>query len=177
MNEIPKSFIEECRSLLTASLFPRIEKCLEKLNDEAVWRRANSESNSIGNLLLHLSGNVRQWIVSGIGGAPDHRIRQQEFDERSKIPPVELLSKLESAVREADEVLANLDPASLLERRKIQGREVTLLYALLHVVEHFSMHAGQIILSTKIILAQDLEFYEMSGDAPVESWHKSEPEI
>jgi uncharacterized damage-inducible protein DinB len=177
MSEISETFIEECRSLLTTNFLPRIERCLEKLSDEAVWRRPNSESNSIGNLLLHLSGNVRQWIVSGIGGAPDHRIRQQEFDERSIIPRAELLSKLESSVREADEALARLNPESLMERRKIQGREVTLFYAILHVVEHFSMHSGQIILSTKIILAQDLKFYEMSGDTPIERWHKSESEI
>ena len=81
MSRIPGTFIEECRSLLTTDYLPKIERCLEKLSDEAVWRRPNSESNSIGNILLHLSGNIRQWIASGIGGAADHRVRQQEFDE------------------------------------------------------------------------------------------------
>ena len=177
MSEVSETFIEECRSLLTTSLLPRIERCLEKLNDESIWLRPNSESNSIGNLLLHLSGNVRQWIVSGIGGAADHRIRQQEFDEHSIIPRTELMRNLKNSVHEADKVLAGLDPESLLERRKIQGREVTLFYAILHVAEHFSMHTGQIILLAKILLAKDLKFYEMSGDTPVERWHRREPKI
>src|SRR5262245_66461541 len=80
-----QAFIDESRSLLTGSLFPRIERCVERLSDQDVWWRANSESNSVGNLLLHLSGNVRQWIVSGVGLAADNRQRQQEFDERGPI--------------------------------------------------------------------------------------------
>ena len=177
MSEIPKTFIEECRSLLTSEFLPKIERCLEKLTDEAVWWRPNSESNSLGNLLLHLSGNVRQWIVCGITGTVSHRNRQQEFDERSLIPRSDLISKLKNTVQEADNVLAKLNPASLLEKHMIQGREVTLLHAILHVVEHFSMHTGQIILLTKTLLSADLKFYDMSGGKPIPRWHTSEPKI
>ena len=177
MSEIPKMFIEESRSLLITEFLPKIERCLEKLTDEAVWWRPNSDSNSIGNLLLHLSGNVGQWIVCGITGAASRRNRQQEFDERSLIPRADLLSKLKKTAQEADDLLAKLDPGSLLEKHTIQGREVTLLHAILHVVEHFSMHTGQIILLTKMVLGEDLKFYEMSGGTPIPHWHKSESEI
>ena len=122
---------------------------------------AKFESNSIGNLLLHLSGNARQWIVCGLGGEADARVRQAEFDERTTIPRDELLSRLRTTVRAVDETLAVFAPHRLLERFKIQGTEVTALAAIFHVTEHFSMHTGQIILLTKLLTASDLRFYDL----------------
>jgi uncharacterized damage-inducible protein DinB len=136
-----------------------------------VWWRANPESNSIGNLLLHLAGNVRQWIISGVGGATDERRRQQEFDEQGPMPSVEVLSRLRMTVEEADRVLAGISADSLLEGRTIQGRDVTVLEAIYAVVEHFSMHTGQIILLTKMWKG-DLGFYDLSSGIPRSQWHK-----
>src|SRR6185436_5232970 len=93
-----QAFIKESRRLLVEEYLPKIERCLEKLTDEQIWWRPNAESNSIGNLLLHLSGNARQWIVCGLGGAPDERVRQAEFDERRTIPRDELLATLRGTV-------------------------------------------------------------------------------
>jgi len=138
---------------------PKIERCVEALSDEDVWWRANSESNSIGNLLLHLNGNVRQWILGGVGNVAVERDRQQEFDERSMIPRAELIEKLRHTIAEGDVMLANFDKAKLNERRQIQGRDVTALEAIYHVVEHFSMHAGQIFMLTKIRAARDMKLY------------------
>ncbi len=149
MSEIANSFIAESRLFLTQSFLPKIEWCIAQLSDEDIWQRANEDSNSVGNLLLHLAGNVRQWIISGVGGETDNRVRQQEFDQRTIIPKEELIAKLKATVLEADRVLSELDPAIVLEKRKIQNREVTILYAIYHVVEHFSMHTGQIITFTK----------------------------
>src|SRR5258705_9962646 len=103
---ISAAFIAQSRELLARDYLPKIQRCVESLEDEDIWWRANDESNSIGNLLLHLSGNVRQWIVSGLGGAADHRQRQTEFDERSIIPKSELLTRLRDALGEVDAVLA-----------------------------------------------------------------------
>lgn len=173
MNETAQVFITQARSLLGEDYLPKIERCLEKLSDEDVWWRPNAESNSIGNLLLHLAGNARQWIVCGIGGATDDRVRQQEFDERALIRRSELLAKLKGALAEVDGVLSDLDPAHLLEQRRIQGCDVTVLEAVFHVVEHFSMHTGQIILLTKMLRSVDLEFYRFDGDTPVSDWKTS----
>ena len=159
--EIPSAFVAQARTLLSTDYLPKIEACLEQLTDEDVWWRANQESNSIGNLMLHLSGNLRQWIVCGLGGAPDRRERQQEFDERALIPRSALLAKLEQTVAEVDDVLARYDPVELLTVWLIQGNEVTALEAIFHVTEHFSMHTGQIILLTKQITARDLHFYDL----------------
>lgn len=161
MNDTAIAFIAKARQLLKEDFLPKLERCLERLSDEEVWQRANRESNSIGNLLLHLAGNARQWIVCGIGGAVDERVRQQEFDERSLIPKAELLAKLRQTLAEVDEVLAGFDRARILEPRRIQGYDVSVLDAVFHVVEHFSMHTGQIILMTKMLKSVDLKFYDL----------------
>ena len=172
--EVSHAFIAEARKLLSSEYLPKIECCLEGLSDEQVWWRANDQSNSIGNLLLHLSGNARQWIVSGLGGAADRRVRKTEFDERSMIPRAELLATVRQTLSEVDGVLAQFEPARLLEPYRIQENDVTALEAIFHVVEHFSMHTGQIILITKMFKSQELQFYDFSTGAPVHTWNSSE---
>ena len=122
--------------------------------------------------MLHLSGNVRQWIVSGLGAATDSRDRDSEFAQRGKIPRAELFAGLKRTVEEAVAVLARLDPDALLEKRRIQGLEVSMLEAVLHVVEHFSMHTGQIIMLSKMYVGIDLEFYDFNGASPVMAWKR-----
>src|SRR5215510_15345227 len=115
MNDIGREFIVQSRYHLTEDYLPKIERCISLLTGEQIWWRANAESNSIGNLLLHLAGNVRQWIVSGIGGATDVRERDKEFSERGPLPSSELLSRLRAAVEEADRALVTVSPATLVE--------------------------------------------------------------
>lgn len=148
--------IAECRRYLSENYLPKLERCLDELNDEDIWWRAGEESNSIGNLLLHLDGSTRMWVVSGAGGAPNRRDRQREFDEREGISRAELLARLRATVAEADEVLARLPHDTLPERRQIGDYDVTVLQAILHAVEHFAMHAGQIILLAKMRAGKDL---------------------
>ena len=170
MSETPQAFIDHSRKLMTADYLPRIESCLETLTDQNIWWRPNAESNSIGNLILHLAGNVRQWLVSGIGGASDNRERHTEFEERGPIPQTELVSLLRTTVEDADRTLSSLDPGILDERRKIQGCEVTCLEAIYHAVEHFSMHTGQIIVLTKM-WSGDLAFYEVKDGVARPNWN------
>jgi uncharacterized damage-inducible protein DinB len=158
---IAEAFIAQASEFLVGDYLPKIERCLEKLNDEQIWWRANEDSNSIGNLILHLCGNVRQWIVCGLGSAPDNRNRDSEFEQRDVIPRDELLSLLRSTLSDVQTTLQSLDPSTLLEYRKIQGNDVDILEAIFHVTEHFSMHAGQIILLTKLLTATDLRFYDL----------------
>jgi uncharacterized damage-inducible protein DinB len=168
--EVSAAFVQQARKLLTEEYLPKIERCLDQLSDEQVWWRSNPDSNSIGNLLLHISGNARQWIVSGLGGETDSRQRQSEFEERGTIPPDELLDRLRTTVAEVDSVLATFDTRRLLENYRIQGAETTALAAIFHVTEHFSMHTGQIILLTKLMTASDLHFYDFEGDTPLHRW-------
>lgn len=169
---VPKAFVDQARTLLSEDYLPKLERCLEQLTDEQIWWRANEKSNSIGNLLLHLSGNARQWIVSGLGGAADGRVRSQEFAERRVIPRAELQATLRQTLAEVDSALANFDHAKLLNQYSIQGTTVTALEAIFHVTEHFSMHTGQIILLTKLMVEKDLKFYDFSSGAPAHTWHE-----
>lgn len=169
---VSEAFIAEARRLLTEEYLPKIERCLEKLPDEQVWWRPNPESNSIGNLLLHLSGNAQQWIVCGLGKAIDQRQRQTEFDQRDVIPLAELLGTLRKTVSEVDEVLSGFEPSRLLDQYKMQGTTSTALAAIFHVTEHFSMHTGQIILLTKMLAEVDLIFYDFSTGKPVHTWQQ-----
>ena len=148
--DLAAHFIAQSRGFLSSDYLPKIERCLEVLSDEDVWWRANEGSNSIGNLLLHLEGSTRAWIIGVAGGAHRPRDRQQEFDERQQIPRAQLISRLRQTLAEADAVLARLDVDVLLERRQARGEEVTVLLAVYHAVEHFSMHTGQIIMLAKM---------------------------
>ena len=174
MNELGQAFIARSRYHLKDDYLPKIERCLSLVSDQQIWWRANEQSNSIGNLLLHLSGNARQWIVSGLGGSADHRLRDTEFDERSLISKQDLLGRLKDTLAEVDTVLAEFDPAKLLDSYRIQNYDVTALEAIFHVVEHFSMHTGQIILMSKMFAEVDLEFYDFSGSEPVLAWQREE---
>jgi uncharacterized damage-inducible protein DinB len=158
MSELGHAFIERAQFHFAEDYLPKIDRSLKLLSDEQIWWRSNPESNSIGNLLLHLSGNVRQWIICGLGDATDTRDRDSEFAQRDAIPRDKLFNRLKETVSEAVAVLGRLDPDRLLEKRRIQGYDVSMLDAVLHVVEHFSMHTGQIILLTKQLTAQDMHF-------------------
>jgi len=140
-------------------LASRIETCLAGLSEEQVWARGGENENAIGNLTLHLCGNVRQWIVAGVGGLPDIRERDAEFAARGGPNIAELSQRFRSTVAEAAAALEAVTPARLAEHVTIQGYEVTVLEAIYSVVEHFSMHAGQIIFATKMLTGADLGFY------------------
>jgi uncharacterized damage-inducible protein DinB len=144
----------------------KIRLSVSVLDDRVVWARPNEGSNSIGNLMLHLAGNARQWIVSGVGGAPDVRDRQSEFAQRAPLPVTALVDRLEQTISDVDRVLASLTSADLETRRTIQANEVTVLEAVFHVVEHFSMHTGQIILLAKADQPDRVRFYEMVDGHP-----------
>jgi uncharacterized damage-inducible protein DinB len=137
----------------------RIETCLGKLNSDQIWARGSEQENAVGNLALHLAGNVRQWIVSGVGGAPDQRERDAEFAARGGVPAAELAERLRATVEEAAGVLERVTAERLAAPIVIQKYEMSVMEAIYHVVEHFSEHTGQIIFATKMLTSEDLGFY------------------
>ena len=147
-------------------LSSRIQNCLERLTAEQVWARGTESENAIGNLVLHLCGNVRQWIVAGVGGKPDIRERDREFTARGDVDPSRLTGRLNDTVEEAVAVIGQVTAGRLAETVTIQKYEVTVLEAIAHVVEHFAQHTGQIIFATKMLTGQDLGFYKHLQAAP-----------
>lgn len=140
-----------------------IRRCVELLDDEGVWWRPNEVSNSIGNLLLHLTGNVRQWIVAGLGGETFDRDRPAEFSDHGSRPVDEIVADLADVVTRAATVIRSLDEPALVAVRAVQYREVTGTAIVFHVVEHFSLHTGQIVSTTKLRLNRDLSLYDPEG--------------
>lgn len=158
---VGKEFLAVARRTLLNDFYPKIERCVSELSEEEIWWRAHETDNSIGNLLLHLSGNIRQWIISGLGGEADVRNRPREFSERTHIPKEELLTLFRTTLEEADGVLERFDPGMLLETRRFQKWDHTCLNAVLHVVEHVAEHMGQIVYITKLRKGVDMKFFNL----------------
>jgi hypothetical protein len=164
-NDLAAAVGAEAANELTSAL-SRIKHCLGQLRDEQVWWRANPSLNSIGNLILHLCGNLRQWIVAGLGVAADVRNRPAEFAERGPVPKDELQRTLDAVVSEAKEALGRLTARHMLEVRRIQGADVTGLAAIFDSVPHFRGHTQEIVLMTRLQL----------GDAYRFAWKPTTPE-
>ena len=163
-------FLEQARYFLGTEYRTQIRLAVEALPEDGLWWRANDQSNSVGNLLLHLNGNVRQWILGGVGQQPNERNRASEFAARTGPTASELLATLDRTLDEVDRVLGALTPAALLESRAIQGRDTTAMAAIFHVVEHFSQHLGQIILIAKLRAPGAINFYENAGGLATPVW-------
>lgn len=157
--ETAQIFLATARKSLIEEHWPRLRECVCSLNEEQLWWRPNEASNSIGNLLLHLNGNVGQWIVANFNHTEDCRNRPIEFAERGPMPVAGLVARLASTLEEAGATLARLTEDELLATYEIQGFTVTGLYAVFHCVEHFASHYGQIAYITKALENRDLGFW------------------
>jgi uncharacterized damage-inducible protein DinB len=167
-------FVELSKYFLTREYPSKLRQCLDVLPATAVWARTDESSNSIGNLLLHLGGNVREWIVGGVGRKSVDRHRESEFAARDGAGAEDLLRELEQTLRDAAAVLETLTDDDLGSSRLIQGRETTVLGAIYHVVEHFAMHTGQIVLLTKIHAPGAIHFYEDAGALAKPLWKRGD---
>lgn len=150
----------KCSGDTLGQLRNRIHDCVGRLTGDQIWLRHHENENSIGNLVLHLSGNVRQWIGHGVGGLADNRQRDTEFAARGGIEKGALLAKLDDSVDGALAILKELPHPRLLERIKPQNYDVNVLEAIYHVVEHFAQHTAQIIFATKLLTGDDLGYYK-----------------
>jgi len=137
----------------------RILLCLDTLTDDEIWHKENQNTNSVGNLVLHLSGNVRQYITAGITNQKDTRVRGDEFKLSSRIEKDQLKKQIVKTVHDANEVVQNIEPITFLEKRKVQGFDENVTSIVIHVIEHFSYHVGQITFYTKYIKDVDTAYY------------------
>ena len=163
MNNLSQSIrdilIQDVKRRIIQESVPRIKKCLDQLTEEEIWYRPNENVMSVGNLVLHLCGNVRQWILSGLGGYPDHRQRDEEFEEKGPLPTSTLVQSLDELTITLEQVLNQITPETLVAPRIVQGFEETGISILVHVTEHFSYHTGQITYYVKTRKNIDLQYY------------------
>lgn len=138
---------------------PRIQKCLDSLSIEEIWHKQNEHTNSIGNLVLHLCGNVRQYVLSGIDGQEDIRERALEFSETGPISKEVLNTKVEALMKEVSAALDRITTEDMVREVSVQGFKENVTSILIHVTEHFSYHVGQITYYTKFIKNLDTGYY------------------
>jgi uncharacterized damage-inducible protein DinB len=159
MNTIAQEFIEQSISVIEKKNTAKIIKCLDKLSEEQIWMRPNNASNSIGNILLHLCGNIRQYVIAALGDQPDIRERDKEFSAQGGYNKQELLKRLTDTITQAIKVIRNADEVSLMKIYPVQGFTHSGVGIIVHITEHYSHHTGQIIFWTKQLTGKDLGFY------------------
>lgn len=169
---VAENFIARSRYWLTKEYPIKIRHCVEALPRVALWARPNQGSNSVGNLLVHLTGNVTEWILGGVGGRSIQRYRAGEFAQRDGADAAKLLANLDTVLKDVDSVLAGLSEEDLERSLVVQERQTTVMAAVYHVVEHFAMHTGQIIFLTKIYAPGKIHFYEDAGGLARPTWQK-----
>ncbi len=155
-------FITEIRRRLFDESFPRLRKCLSELSESEIWHQTNKNSNSVGNLALHLCGNVRQWIISGLGKEKDERIRDLEFSVERQISTPQLIALIDQIEKDAARIIDQCTIASMMAIHPVQIYQETGIAILIHVVEHFSYHVGQITYYVKYKKDMDIGYY--NGD-------------
>jgi hypothetical protein len=157
--ELASLFLTFSRNKLLNQYWPRLKACVEPMSTEQAWWRPNEASNSVGNLILHLNGNVTQWLVNSFEKNEDKRDRPAEFAAQGGLTAVELLDRLGTTVSSAEKVLNRLTVDELLADYDIQGYHVHGVDAVYQVVEHFGLHYGQIAYIAKSVSGKDLGFY------------------
>ena len=159
-DQIRNSIVTDVKRRIIDESMARIHRCLDELNDEEIWYRPNENTVSVGNLLLHLNGNVRQWILSGIGDQPDKRERDSEFLAEKAMSGNDLYIMLENTMDDIVPVLDNIKSEDLIKSKNIQGFTETVISILVHVTEHFSYHVGQITYFVKTRKNIDTGYYK-----------------
>ena len=157
--KIRDEIIKDVKVRIFDECFPRIRQCVGLINENQLWHRSNENSNSIGNLILHLCGNIRQYIVSGIGGAKDVRERHLEFSEPGPLSHDHLNNLMKDLLKDVSNVLEKIKAEDLILIKEVQGFTMSVTSILIHVTEHLSYHTGQIAFYTKQIKDVDLKFY------------------
>jgi uncharacterized damage-inducible protein DinB len=163
-------FLTASRNFLFNEYLPKIRLVVTPLSDGDIWWRPAQGSNSIGNLLLHIEGNARQWLLGGVGQQATTRDRDAEFSATAGYSGAQLVEKLAVTFREIDRTLATLTMEQLAEARTIQGAHTTVFDAIYHVVEHVSMHTGQIIQIAKWRAPGAIKLYDATSTSFTPLW-------
>ena len=156
--EFVKEFLDQAIYRINENT-SKLTTCLDELEETEIWKRPNENSNSVGNIILHLCGNIRQYAISSLGNRKDVRERDKEFSADGGYAKSELVKKLITTVEEAKSVIQNIDDTELLRKRQVQGYYHSGIGIIIHVTEHYSYHTGQIIFWVKLLKNKNMGFY------------------
>jgi uncharacterized damage-inducible protein DinB len=155
-NKITVAFLDVSRRRL-GLMTEYLTVCVKRLTEEQIWQRQGAYENAVGNLVLHLCGSVRQWIMHGVGGAEDVRVREAEFSTDGGMTGAALIALFDATMTEANAVIAAVPAERMVERIAPQARDVSVMEAIYQVVGHVQQHVGQIVLLTKQMTRADLD--------------------
>jgi uncharacterized damage-inducible protein DinB len=158
MNDISKEFIEQSIFRIEENL-ARIQKCLGELTEKEIWQKPNASSNSAGNLVLHLCGNITQYVISGLGGKEDTRDRDSEFSTEGGFTKQQLNEKITNTINKSVSIIKNINENDLTDVKSVQGYVLTGVAIIVHITEHLSYHTGQITFWTKCLKDKDMGYY------------------
>jgi uncharacterized damage-inducible protein DinB len=150
-NNLSDVALKALRGRITRILPAQIRTCVEELTEEQLWWRPNEHSNSVGNLVLHMSGSMRHYLSRGVGGIDYNRDRPAEFAERGPIPKAQLLATFDETIRQAAEILDSFDTSRFLDPTDEQNYVPTIFDAIFNIAIHFATHTGQIVYITKLL--------------------------
>ena len=142
-------------SIRFSKAFERLSHSVRQLDNRQIWYRPSSSSNSVGVILQHLSGNLRQWVCSAIGGEVFQRNRPQEFKDSDLISQKDMLERINELDMKIQSILLQLTHESLLSPRRIQGFDETVMSALLAALTHLELHGGQVTFLVKLMLDKE----------------------
>jgi hypothetical protein len=155
--ELSRVVLDALVSRITKIFPEQIRSCVDKLSEDELWWRPNDQSNSVGNLVLHLSGSMRHYIAHSIGGQDYERNRPAEFSERGPVPKQELLSTFDETLSQVKETLSAFDPTRFMEPATEPSYNPTIFNQIFNVSVHVAMHTGQIVFITKMLEAGSLD--------------------
>ncbi len=167
-------FLQASRDYLVDEYLPKIRLALAPLTEDDIWWRPDAGSNSIGNLMLHIEGNARQWILGGVAEQVTARDRDAEFSAIAGQTKAELLTRMTASFRLIGAAIVSVSNESLTAPREIQGASTTVFHAIYHVVEHVSMHTGQIIQLAKWRAPGAVRLYDASSTSFTPLWSPDE---
>ncbi|HSP17778.1 MAG TPA: DinB family protein [Thermoanaerobaculia bacterium] len=170
---IAEAALDALRIRITKVLPEQIRSCLDGLTDEQIWSRPNEQSNSIGNLVLHLTGSLNHYLNRNLGGMEFHRNRGQEFAERTEIPAAELRKRFDEMVRRAEQTLGAMTVARLSDPSPEPKMHRLVIEDLINIAIHLSTHAGQIVWITKMIRGGGVNELWINAHRKLGAWPSS----
>lgn len=137
----------------------KIISCLSLLDEAQIWHKPNTHTNSVANLILHLCGNVTQYIITSLTEKKDERNRASEFSTRNTLSKNELEKMITQCIINANKIIESTTETRIKSNQVVQGFNLSGIGNIVHACEHLSYHTGQIALLTKLMTNQDLGFY------------------
>jgi hypothetical protein len=175
MAEVSEAVLAALRARITRVFPAQIRACVDQLTDEQIWWRPNEKSNSIGNLIVHITGSLNHYLNFDIGGVEYHRDRAAEFAERRHIPKHELVAMFDDMVAKAEKTFDGIGVERLASPSPEPKMYTLLVEDLISIAVHIANHAGQIVWITKMLAEGGIDDVWIRTHKELGGWPARQP--